>query len=115
MGWWRIGSGCLILPFPTRAISISRYAYAARGEQCVSRYTHLAHNNVCVTSHTARYTMYIPQEDNMRSTPHILYIIYKNGQKVRLNLGAQTPTQRQEKLNYWSKTVGARTAFLAWK
>ena len=51
----------------------------------------------------------------MRSTPHILYIIYKNGQKVRLNLGAQTPTQRQEKLNYWSKTVGARTAFLAWK
>ncbi len=51
----------------------------------------------------------------MRSTPHILYIIYKNGQKVRLNLGAQTPAQRQAKLNYWSKTVGARTAFLAWK
>jgi hypothetical protein len=51
----------------------------------------------------------------MRSTPHILYIIYKDGQKVRLNLGAQTPAQRQQKLNYWSKTAGSRTAFLAWK
>ena len=51
----------------------------------------------------------------MRKVPHILYIIYKNGQKVRLNLGAQTPAQRQAKLSYWSKTAGAKTAFLAWK
>jgi hypothetical protein len=26
MGWWRIGSGCLVLPFPTRVHCISRYA-----------------------------------------------------------------------------------------
>ena len=51
----------------------------------------------------------------MRTTPHILYIIYKNGQKVRLNLGAQTPAERRVKLNDWAKTAGTKTAFLAWK
>ena len=51
----------------------------------------------------------------MRTTPHILYVIYKNGQKVRLNLGTQTPAERRAKLNDWAKTVGTKTTFLAWK
>jgi len=51
----------------------------------------------------------------MRTTPHILHVIYKTGQKVKLNLGAQTSAERRVKLNDWAKTAGTKTAFLAWK
>ena len=51
----------------------------------------------------------------MRKVPHILYIIYKDGSKGRLNLSALTQAQRQQTLSDWTKTDGTRTAFLAWK
>lgn len=51
----------------------------------------------------------------MRKVPHILHIIYKDGSKGRLNLSAQSPVERQQKLNDWAQSAGVRTAFLAWK
>ena len=51
----------------------------------------------------------------MDRTPPILYIIYKNGSKGRINLIAQTPDQRRTQLKYWANTSGTHTAFLAWK
>ena len=115
MGWWRIGCGCLVLPFPP-VPNMSCAERTSRAGSIVSRAVfHLAPDNVCVTSRTARYTIYTTKGVNMRTTPHILYVIYKNGQKVRLNLGAQTPAERRVKLNDWAKTAGTKTAFLAWK
>jgi len=51
----------------------------------------------------------------MRKVPHILYIIYKDGTKGRINLTALSDAQRQQTLKDWSSTSGTRTAFLAWK
>jgi len=51
----------------------------------------------------------------MRTPPHILHIIYRDGSKVHLNLSSSTPEQRQAKLRYWANTSATLTAFLAWK
>ncbi len=70
---------------------------------------------ISATEQRTGYTISTSKGEQMRTTPHILYVIYKNGQKVRLNLGAQTPAERRVKLNDWAKTAGTKTAFLAWK
>jgi hypothetical protein len=86
----------------------------ARRAMCLALHPSRAQQCLCNIAHRKVYYVHTTG-GTMRKVPHILYIIYKNGQNVRLNLGAQTPAQRQAKLNYWSKTAGAKTAFLAWK
>ena len=115
MGWWRIGCGCLVLPFPPVS-NVSCAKGTSRRASIVSRAVFISHPTMFyATTRSTRYTICTTKGANMRTTPHILYIIYKNGQKVRLNLGAQTPAERRVKLNDWAKTVGTKTAFLAWK